>query len=165
MTFLQLQILYILIFLVVKLAVFFGLVKLFNKKVKLLTAIEAFFAYEFVFFIATLIFYNGILLLHLMSYIALIVISCLTLLVITKKLNLLNWKKGLVFFLLMIMIITPILTFATNKFIMRSLPKNIDFERENPLILFPTTVKKLTFSISGSGIPVDLFFKLMGYSI
>ena len=164
MIFLQLQILYILIFLVIKLAVFFGLVKLFNKKIKLLTAIEAFFIYEFVFFVSTWIFYNGILLSHLISYISLIIISCLTLLIIIKKLNLFNWKKGLVFFL-MIVVITPVLSFTVNKFIMKPLAKNINTVGKNILTSFPTVADKLSLSISGSGIPVDLFFRLMGYSI
>jgi len=164
MIFLQLQILYILIFLVIKLAVFFGLVKLFNKKIKFLTAMEAFFIYEFVFFVATWIFYNGILLSHIISYISLIIISCLTLLIIIKKLNLFDWKKGLVFFLVII-VITPILSFATNKFIVKPLSKNINAVGKNLLISFPTVADKLSLSIGGSGIPVDLFFRLMGYSV
>ena len=108
------SIIYLICVFIIKLAIFFTLTKILNRKVKFFHVFKAFLIYEILLFLFVLIylgFKNFIFIeksvLHILPF---IIVSYIIFLISIYFTKLFNWKKGLLVFILMFFIITPLVS-------------------------------------------------------
>jgi len=107
---------------IAKLAIFFALTKILNRKVKFSSVFKAFLIYEILLFLFVLIYlgFNNFLFietsaLHILSF---IIVSYIIFLISIYSRKLFNWKKGLLVFILMFFIITPLVSGIFSSFVL-----------------------------------------------
>ncbi|MDD5621139.1 MAG: hypothetical protein PHS27_00885 [Candidatus Pacebacteria bacterium] len=151
MTFATVLILELFVLLIIKLAIFFGLIKLFSKKSKTLNILGAFFLYEVLFFVFYWIYYPGAGISYVsgstaftvIRFISLFIVALSIFLITIKILCLLSIKKSIIVFLLMFLIITPVLVWIIPNYV------------TGPLLFNKNTMQ-------GRGIGISLINRMLG---
>lgn len=154
--FIIISIIYLISVFIVKLAIFFALTKILNRKVKFSRVFKAFLIYEILLFLFVLIYlgFNNFLFiktsaLHILSF---IIVSYIIFLISIYFTKLFNWKKGLLVFILMFFIITPLVSTISTRFVLIVIKP--DFEETSWDLLFnpPLSLKiinRISESLSG----------------
>jgi len=116
------SIIYFISVFIIKLAIFFVLTKILNRKVKFFYVFKAFLIYEILLFLFVLIYlgFNNFLfiktsVLHILSF---IIVSYIIFLISIYFTKLFDWKKGLLVFILMFFIITPLVSGILTQFVL-----------------------------------------------
>jgi len=151
--FIIISIIYLISVFIVKLAIFLALTKILNRKVKFSRVFKSFLIYEILLFLFVLIYLGSNYFLfietsalHILSF---IIISYIIFLISIYFTKLFNWKKGLLVFILMFFIITPLVSGIFTRFVL--IMVKTDFEEMSWDLLFsPPLSLKIINRISES---------------
>jgi len=117
-TIFTLAVISIIIILLIKVPVFYLLVKFFDKKVKFLTSLKTLLIFEFLYFIFACIYFKPIyssVWLSILTTFGVIVISYLIFYLSNCLTKLIDWKRGIALFIIMVLIVTPVISYLVNK--------------------------------------------------
>ena len=119
-TMFTLAIISIIIILLIKILVFYLLVKLFDKKAKFLISLKTLLIFELLYFIFSCIYfkpiYSSVWLSSLTTF-GVIVISYLLFYLSSHLTKLIDWKKGIVLFVIMFLIVTPVISYLMTRIV------------------------------------------------
>ena len=119
-TIFTLAVISIIIILLIKVPVFYLLVKFFDKKVKFLTSLKTLLIFELLYFIFACIYFKPIyssVWLSILTTFGIIVISCLIFYLSNRLTKLIDWKRGIALFIIMFLIVTPVISYLVNRVI------------------------------------------------
>lgn len=117
-TIFTLAIIGITIIFLIKILAFYLLVKLFNKKAKFLTSLKTLLIFELLYFIFACVYFRPIyssVWLSSLATLGVIVISYLIFYFSNYLTKLIDWKKGIILFIIMFLIITPIISYLVTR--------------------------------------------------
>jgi len=117
-TIFTLAVISIIIILLIKVPVFYLLVKFFDKKVKFLTSLKTLLIFELLYFIFACIYFKPIyssVWLSILTTFGIIVISCLIFYLSNRLTKLIDWKRGIALFIIMVLIVTPIISYLVTR--------------------------------------------------
>jgi len=102
----------------IKIPIFYLLVKLFDKKVKFLTSLKTLLIFELLYFIFACIYFKPVyssVWLSILTTFGIIAVSYLLFHLSSHLTKLIDWKKGIILFVIMFLIVTPIISYLLDR--------------------------------------------------